>query len=202
MLAARGGSGDQPRQTTAPRVTPALPVYARPISDASGARADTPELLRKHAYYSEARTIATPFGPGYVVPAPDGWTCLVVPARPDGYGEGCATEEQIAERGLPVANTGYRDAGGVMAAVLPSTATDATLHLADGSTRPLTITDGVVTAAATGHAKVTFRIGDRTFDIKLYADIRCVQGGGPGSNLTPEDVRRAAAQMGVPVCDP
>lgn len=196
-----GGSsrGRPPTAVASPplHATPGLPIYARPVADASARRSDTPEIARKGAYYSEARAITTPYGIGYVVPAPGGWTCLIVPAHPEGYGEGCATAKQIAERGLPVANTGYRGAGGVMAAVLPSTATDATLHLADGTTRALPITDGVVTAAATGHATVTFRIGARMFHIKLYTDISCVEG---SPSLTQQEIREAADQMGVDVC--
>jgi hypothetical protein len=195
-----GPSRDQPPRAAGPRqlhATSGLPVYARPIADASARRSDTPEIARKNAYYSEARAITTPYGIGYVVPAPGGWTCLIVPAHPDGYGEGCASAEQIAKRALPVANTGYRGAGGVMAAVLPSTATDATLRLADGTTRSLPMTDGVITAAATGHATVTFRIGARMLHIKLYNPIRCVEG---SPSLTPQEIREAADQMGVDVC--
>lgn len=204
LLAASDGSGPAPRaaQRDAPAPAPRhatadLPVYTRPVADASGTRADTPELARRSAYYDEARVIETPYGRGYVVPAPGGWTCLVVPAKPDGYGEGCASAEQIAERGLPVANTDYHG-NGVMAAVLPADATDATLRLSDGTTRPLTITDGTIAAAATGgHAEVTFRIGARDFSVKLYSDIRCVTG---DPSYTPAELAKIAAQMGATVC--
>jgi hypothetical protein len=203
VVAASGWSeGDDgsavPRATQPARhhATADLPVYTRPIADASGARAETPELARRGAYYSEARPIATAYGRGYVVPAPDGWTCLVVPARPEGYGEGCASAAQIAERGLPVANVGFED-GGIMAAVLPPTATDATLHLADGTGHPLPIDDGVISAAASGKAKVTFRIADRPFTIKLYNDIRCVEG---DPSYTRQELERIAERMGTRVC--
>ncbi|WP_027005862.1 hypothetical protein [Conexibacter woesei] len=208
LLATTGGSGSgsgpAPRaaqpQTRAPHhATADLPVYTRPVADASGTRADAPELARRGAYFDEARAIDTPYGRGYVVPAPDGWTCLIVPARPDGYGEGCASAEQIAERGLPVANTDYHG-NGVMAAVLPANASDATLHRSDGTTRPLAIIDGTIAAAATGgHAEVTFRIGARSLDVKLFSGIRCVGGGDP--SYSPEELARIAAQMGTTVCN-
>jgi hypothetical protein len=159
-----------------PSVDPAeaaLPVFHRPVVDATRLRPLTPALARQQARYANAREISTPNGVGYVMPAADGSACLAVPDPADGYGESCASAEQIAQRGLAVVLSSA--GGGAMAAVLPKTASGAVLHQADGGQQDLAIVDGVISATATGKASVSFRIGARLVSVPLRPDKACVQ---------------------------
>ena len=67
--------------------------------------------------------------------APGDRVCIAIPDAAGGFGQSCATETEIATRGLPVARVSTNH-GGSMAAVLPSTATAPELHQADGTTTP------------------------------------------------------------------
>jgi hypothetical protein len=175
----------------------ALPVFKRPVVDATRLRPSTPVLARRQADYGAARAIATPNGRGYVVPAADGSVCLAIPDAGDGYGESCASAEQIERRGLPVILTsGNR---GVMAAVVPKMASDATLHLLDGTKKPLNIVDGVITAKAAGRADVTFRLGARIVSVPLHFDRACVQID-KGDPAPSEDDKRAVRAAGMRFC--
>lgn len=176
----------------------ALPVFKRPVVDATRLRPLTPVLARQQARYANARKIATASGPGYVMPAAGGRVCLAVPDPGNGYGESCATAEQIEERGLPVILTS--DTSGVMAAVVPKTASDAVLHLADGNARKLDIVDGVITAAASGKANVSFRVGSRLVSVPLHFDLACVQ---VDSNdpVPTADLKGAVHEAGRRFCD-
>jgi hypothetical protein len=180
------------------RADAALGVFKRPVVDATRLRPLTPVLARGQAKYANARAIATASGTGYVMPAADGRVCLAVPDPGDGYGESCATAEQIEQRGLPVILTS--DRGGAMAAVVPKTASDAVLHLPDGSTRGLDIVDGVITAAATGKASVSFRVGSRLVSVPLHFDLACVQVDKNDPAPT-ADLKRAVKKAGRRFCD-
>jgi hypothetical protein len=175
----------------------ALLVFRRPAVDAKFLRRDTPVLARKQADYAKARAIDTPNGRGFVVPAADGSVCLAVPDD-DGYGESCADADQIDQRGLPVALTSSD--GGTMAAVLPSTASAATLHLGDGTQKPLAITDGVITAAATGKASVTYRLGAKVITVPLHTEPACALVG-PGDPAPTAAQTRALHDAGMHYCD-
>jgi hypothetical protein len=154
-------------------------------------------LARSEADYANAREINTPNGRGYVVPAADGSVCLAVPDVGDGYGESCADAQQIEQRGLPVILTsGNR---GTMAAVVPTTATDATLHLPDGDENQLEIIEGVITATATGKASVTFRLGGRVVPVPLHFDPTCIQVD-EGDPPPTDDQKRAIRDAGMHFC--
>jgi hypothetical protein len=89
-----------------------------------------------------------------------------------------------------------------MAAVVPKSASDAVLHLPDGTKKNLDIVDGIVTAAATGKASVSFRVGARLVSVPLYSDT-CVQvdkNQFNKNNTIPQDVRRAMAKSGIHLC--
>jgi hypothetical protein len=175
----------------------ALPVFQRPAVDASRTRALTPTLARNQAKYAHARQIETPNGAGYVMAAADGRICVAIPDVVDGYGQSCASRDQVERRGLAVSLTSNR--GGVMAAVLPKTASDAALHEANGSTRTLEIIDGTITASAVGRASVSYRIGERRVSVRLFADLRCVHA--PTSPEVDErQFDQAAKEAGILVC--
>jgi hypothetical protein len=150
----------------------ALPVFARPAVDATRVRSATPILAHHRARYRDARVIDTPKGPGYVMTASNGEICLAIPDDPGaGYGQSCATKAQIARRGLMVALVSTR--GGEMVAIVPDK-TSATIHEQDGSTKTLNVTDGVISAASTAKATVTYVIGGHVHRVALYDRGRCV----------------------------
>jgi hypothetical protein len=188
-----------PGSSSVDQAKAALPVFERPAVDATRLRPATPVLARREANYTDARAIATPGGPGYVVPAADGGVCLAVPDGGEGYGESCADAEQIAQRGLVVVLTS-RDRG-TMAAVVPETASNATLHLPDGSEKRLDIVDGVITATAAGKAGVTFRLGAHIVSVPLHYALACVQVD-KGDPTPTEDDKRAVRNAGMRFCRP
>ena len=175
----------------------ALPVFTRPAIDATPTRQHTPELARAGAD-SQARPIATVNGPGYVMSAAGGRVCLAFPAKADGYGESCADAEQVKRRGLHVVLAGPRK--GAMAAVVPTTASDAVLHLPGGTDRKLDIVDGVITASATGNASVSFQIGARKVSVSLNGYIRCLRVPENTTMTSRRDLARAARRAGIRLC--
>lgn len=86
-----------------------------------------------------------------------------------------------------------------MAAVVPKTASGAVLRLADGNEKDLDIVDGVVIAAATGKASVSFRIGAHTVSVPLHSDLACVQVDNDDPAPT-EDQKRAVQGAGMRFC--
>lgn len=175
----------------------ALPVFRRPVVDASPTRAYTPALARLHARYADARAIATVNGAGYVMPAEDGRVCLVLPDKVGGYGESCATAARVATGDLHVALIDQHS--GAMVAVVPDGTTDAVLHRADGTDHPLDVTDGVITAAATGTANVTYRVAGRTVSVGLDSPIKCLDYN-PDASYSREELARDARKAGIPMC--
>lgn len=175
----------------------ALPVFTRAATDATPTRGHTPALVQAGARYSDARKISTTNGPGYVMPASDGRICLAVPDKLEGYGEHCAGPEKVERGGLHVVLAGPRE--GAMAAVVPKTTSDAMLHLADGTDRKLDIIGGVITASATGNARVSYQVGGRRVSVSLNGYIRCVRIP-QDTTMSRSDVRRAAERAGTKVC--
>jgi hypothetical protein len=174
----------------------ALPVLERPAVDASKVRSATTLLSRHGASYAKARAIDTPKGRGYVMTADNGNVCLAIPDDPGaGFGQSCATQAQINRRGLYVALVSPR--GSTMVAVVPRGTTDAKIHMADGSTKPLDIADGVIVAEATGRGSVSFQIGSRHVSVSLAPKGRCVL---PNASLTPAEMADVQRTLGVPIC--
>lgn len=176
----------------------ALRVFTRPAIDATATRQHTPTLARAGARYSDARQIATVNGPGYVMSTAAGQVCLALPAKADGYGESCADAEEVKRRGLHVVLAGPRS--GAMAAVVPTTASDALLHRSDGTERKLDIRDGVITASATGKASVSYRIGARKISVSLHGYIRCLRVPENTTSASREYLADAAKRAGIKLC--
>ena len=185
----------------------ALAVFDRPAVDARHIRAATPTLAQAAAHYADARAIATPTGTGYVMHAADGRVCLAVPDPADGWGQSCATPEQIEQRGLVVGLAPREGHSGSaeLVAVLPDSVSDVTLHRADGTSAPLDVTDGylAVSMANPGSATVSYRIGDQDLSIPLAPHARCFMNGDTGLSKPAAASRTRALRqaLGIPPCD-
>lgn len=179
-----------------PAEAEALSVFARPAVDASGVRASTATLARNGASYQDARAVTTPNGTGYVMTADDGRVCLAIPDDPGaGFGQSCASTGDIERRGLHVALVSPRR--GVMVAIVPRATSDAILHRSDGTSERLQIDDGIVAAAASGDASVSYRTATQLVTVSLHRSARCFQ---PPAGASPSKLRFMQRGMGVPPC--
>jgi hypothetical protein len=178
----------------------ALPVFALPPVDASQIRAATEVLARGGADYEHARVINTPSGKGYVVAADNDSVCLAMPDPGDGFAQSCATQAQVEKRGLIVELSSRTGDTSQLVVVIPAGTTAATLRDGHGS-RPLQVTEGILTASATGNATVSYRTAAGG-EVKLSLGehpLRCF-GVLPGTS--DQAVRETQQQSGLPPCNP
>ena len=139
----------------------ALPALRAAPTDASGLRSVLGELAATGAHLDEARSIATPNGTGYVVPAAAGKICLAIPdIVPESYGQTCVDQAQAQRQGIVgtlIAASSSRP-GSSYVAVLPAGAR-ATAHFADGEVQELRPDpQGVVAATFTRDARVAVTV--------------------------------------------
>jgi hypothetical protein len=151
----------------------ALPVLAASPTDASALRSKLPALAGASARFSQARTIATPTGRGFVVPAPEtGQVCLAIPdVVPDSYGQTCvsvAAAQRGELAGTLIAARGAK-AGSTFVAVLPAGARS-DVRFADGESTTIPVDDrGVASASFTRDATVTVAVDGHEQEFKVYA---------------------------------
>jgi hypothetical protein len=149
--------------STGPSPNPALaalPVLLRPSTNASAVRPYTPVLSKSGASFGDARAIQTPYGRGYVIPAPKrGLLCLAIPDTVlKSYGETCTPVDQAERTGIvatliaPHGGSGSSEFVGVF----PDDASRPEVTYRDGRVTRLALHDGV--AAATFDKDVTIAV--------------------------------------------
>lgn len=163
-------SGSSPDQASA------LPVLKRPRTDARPIRAFTAVVRQAGGRYEDARAFSTPSGTGYVVPAGPERVCVAVPDPVEGYGQACATYDDIARRGLIVGIAGQDGAASEFVALLPADASSVTVHTVDGRSSMVPIVEGVATVSLPTDASITLVIGSRTTTLSPGGPGRCPHG--------------------------
>jgi len=179
------------------RQAAALPIFSRPAVDAGRIRAATSVLRRNAADYGRARAIDTPSGRGYVMPAGHDSVCLAVPDPGNGYGQSCATQDEITKRGLLVELSVQDGDASQLVALVPSGTTGARLQHRDGSSSDLAITDGVLSASVQGRAELSYRTPAGQVNVQLGAPIRCLDVS-PGTS--DDALKKIEAQSGLRPC--
>lgn len=187
--------------TTSPTVdqASALPILAGPPVDASWLRWKATTLRRQAADFTRAHPVSTPNGKGYVMTARGDRVCLAVPDDGGGYGQSCATREQIDQRGLVVSLT-TRDASPAtkLVLVLPRGSHDPVLHANNTPDRTLSPIDGVVSLSLTGTGHITYQSTTGT-DVTLpFGKLARCFVLAPGASKEKEDT--ISKQLGLPRC--
>jgi hypothetical protein len=192
VLIVLSGSSGRPGS---PAEANALPIFDRPAVDATRIRSATPTLAAEGAQYTQARTFTISGATGYVMRASDGRICLAVPDNGvESFGEACAPEAEVNQRGLHVvlaAGDGAR-----FAAVVPSTATDASLETVDGQRRPLTISAGLISGAASGAQSVVYSVAGREVSFSVRSSMSCIH----LDNVPATEKQDILKRLGVPEC--
>jgi hypothetical protein len=160
----------------------AFPVLSRPLVDASSIDIAS-ELKRDGADLQQARSISTPFGPGYVIPTANGGLCLAVPDQTDGYGETCGTGSEVAAHGLALSilpvlppSADGSNSPAEFVAVLPAGASAPTLRHSDGSMETLDLTNGVAATLVREDATVSYVIDGKPQTSRVQAGIHVGSG--------------------------
>jgi hypothetical protein len=170
----------------------ALPVLSRAPTDASAARPYMPVLARTGARFKDARAIRTPYGRGYVVPAPArNSLCLAVPdVVPRSYGETCVPVNRAERTGVVATLISPEGSSkpSEFVGVFPSDASQPKVIHPDGRVTRLAPHDGVVAATFNEDVTVVVRVGSQSQDIKIPANEQ--EGGGladcGGGRIVPE----------------
>lgn len=150
----------------------AFPVLKRTPIEAAGIRSRVPQLVDADAQFSEARAIETPFGKGYVVPAPESdQLCLAIPEQSSrGFGGVCESLAGARRQGIAVTLVPPADATSPRSefvAVLPAGAPSPIVEHADSSVSRLPTVDGVAAGAFSDDVTVTLRIGATSRAIRV-----------------------------------
>jgi hypothetical protein len=151
-------TGPSPNPTLA-----ALPVLSRPATNASAVRPYVPVLSKSGARFGDARAIQTPYGRGYVIPAPNrGLLCLAIPDTvPRSYGETCTPVDQAERTGIVATLISPRggSASSEFVGVFPDDASRPEVTHRDGRVTRLALHDGVAAATFDEDVTVTVHVG-------------------------------------------
>jgi hypothetical protein len=159
--------------STSPPPSAPLAVLWRPAVDVSPLRPQLPVLVHNKAKFEAARAIDTPYGRGFVVPAPRrDSVCLAVPdIVPASYGQTCARVDQAERRGMfamLVAPEGSSSLSEFVA-VFPDGASRPEVVYRDGRKRYLELRDGVAAATFGEDVKITLRVDGTVRTLELPA---------------------------------
>ena len=160
-------SGPSPKPTLA-----ALPVLSRPATNASAVRPYTPVLAKSGASFSEARAIQTPYGRGYVIPAPKrGLLCLAIPDTvPKSYGETCTPVDQAERTGIVATIAPHGGSGSSeFVGVFPDDASRPEVTSRDGRVTRLALNDGVAAATFDKDVAITVHVGKEVQTVEVPA---------------------------------
>ena len=160
-------SGPSPKPTLA-----ALPVLSRPATNASAVRPYTPVLAKSGASFSEARAIQTPYGRGYVIPAPKrGLLCLAIPDTvPKSYGETCTPVDQAERTGIVATIAPHGGSGSSeFVGVFPDDASRPEVTSRDGRVTRLALNDGVAAATFDKDVTITVHVGKEVQTVEVPA---------------------------------
>jgi hypothetical protein len=150
-----------------------LPVLSRPSTNASSARPYMPVLSRSGASFGDARAIQTPYGRGYVVPAPRRHLlCVAIPDTvPKSYGETCLPVDQAERTGIVatlIAPQGG-SASSEFVGVFPAGASRPEVIHRDGHVSRLALQDGVAAATFDEDVTIRVRVGKETQTVRIPA---------------------------------
>jgi hypothetical protein len=157
----------------APELAQAYAVFSKPAVDASGLLRAVPgvaDLLRLSGLHPDprhARAISTPWGTGYVLPADNGHSLCVLTPGGRGTWEGSCARGKTARYGTEVLLGGRYRRDAELVQVLPVGASAPVVRYQNGTTRTLTLRDGVGAIVVHSRVTVTWRVDGRDFKLQF-----------------------------------
>lgn len=176
----------------------ALPILGRPPVNATWLRSKAAVLRREAADFRRAHSVSTPNGAAYVMTARDGRVCLAVPDG-GGYGQSCATRDEIDQRGLVVAlTTRGSDPMTKLVLILPAATRRPVLHPNGQAAQTLTPTDGVLSLALPGSGNISYQSADGKAVSLPFGQLARCSTLAPGASSALQE--KVSKQSGLPPC--